>query len=213
MLALLLTAGILVIMAACGNASDESDVTKGKQQGENVDRTNDSSNRASKTKAKETEGDNAAKEDPEISNVATDEEKEDIKEKRTAPNEKKRTEQKPVSLKEKYLKKLKETKVETDQKVSSDESTYALKNLEGERFAVWDGLLNEIYKELENQLPTNKMDQLRIEQRSWLDYRDRTAKKASLKYEGGTMEQLEYVAVENILTEERCFKLVENYMK
>ncbi len=74
-------------------------------------------------------------------------------------------------------------------------------------------MLNEIYGVLEETLPTEEMEQLRIEQREWLDYRDNTAKEASLQYKGGTMEQYEYVRVENNLTQERCFELVENYMK
>ena len=78
---------------------------------------------------------------------------------------------------------------------------------------MWDGLLNEIYAVLEEQLPVEEMEQLRKEQREWIANRDAAAKEASLKYEGGTMEQLEYVAVANKLTEERCFELVEKYMK
>ena len=74
-------------------------------------------------------------------------------------------------------------------------------------------MLNEIYGVLKEQLTQEAMDQLRKEQREWIAERDATAKKASLKYEGGTMEQLEYVAVVNNLTEERCFELVEDYMK
>ncbi|WP_245837255.1 lysozyme inhibitor LprI family protein [Virgibacillus phasianinus] len=66
---------------------------------------------------------------------------------------------------------------------------------------------------MKKQLPAEKMDQLRKEQRQWIEYRDNTAKEASLKYEGGTMEQYEYVREENNLTEGRCFELVKEYMK
>lgn len=62
-------------------------------------------------------------------------------------------------------------------------------------------MLNEIYEVLKHQLPTEEMHHLRKEQREWIDYRDNTAKEASLKYKGGTMEQYEYVRVENNLTE------------
>ncbi|MCT1577786.1 lysozyme inhibitor LprI family protein [Oceanobacillus kimchii] len=119
------------------------------------------------------------------------------------------------SLKEEYLEKLYKTKKETDKirKESEDDITYALKKVEGDRYDVWDGLLNEIYGILEVQLSTKEMEALRVEQREWLEYRDNTAKEASLVYENGTMEQLEYVTVQNNLTEERCFQLVEEYMK
>ena len=119
-----------------------------------------------------------------------------------------------VDDKEVYLKKLNKTKKEMDKirRNSKGEITYALKKVEGDRFDVWDGLLNEIYEVLKKKLPSEEMDQLRKEQREWITYRDKSAKEASLKYKGGTMEQLEYTTVLNNLTEERCFELVENYM-
>ncbi|MCM3029583.1 lysozyme inhibitor LprI family protein [Niallia sp. MER 6] len=88
-----------------------------------------------------------------------------------------------------------------------------MKKVEGDRYDTWDGLVNEIYGVLQKQLPSDEMEQLRNEQRKWIEYRDSTAKAASLKYEGGTMEELEYVAVLGNLTEERCFELVEKYMQ
>lgn len=117
-----------------------------------------------------------------------------------------------VSLKEEYLKKLNDTKKDMDAIQPADSSTYALKNVEGNRYDIWDGLLNEVYGVLKKQLPSEAMEQLRKEQSEWIVYRDNTAKEASLKYKGGTMEHLEYTTVLNNLTEERCFELVEEYM-
>jgi uncharacterized protein YecT (DUF1311 family) len=74
-------------------------------------------------------------------------------------------------------------------------------------------LLNEIYGALKGQLTPEKMDQLIEEQRNWIKFRDDRALEASLKYKGGTQEQLEYVAVLANLTEKRCYELVANYMK
>ncbi|BAC12214.1 hypothetical protein [Oceanobacillus iheyensis HTE831] len=129
---------------------------------------------------------------------------------------KEQNDDKPRYLKKEYLEKLNKTKEETDKvrKESEDEITYALKKVEGDRYDnIWDGLLNEIYGVLVDQLSSEEMEALRVEQREWLEYRDNTAKEASLVYENGTMEQLEYVTVQNNLTEERCFQLVEEYMK
>lgn len=128
---------------------------------------------------------------------------------------KEQNDDKPRDLKKEYLEKLHKTKEETDKvrKESEDEITYALKKVEGDRYDIWDGLLNEIYGVLEGQLSSEEMEVLRVEQREWVEYRDNTAKEASLVYENGTMEQLEYVTVQNNLTEERCFQLVEEYMK
>ena len=112
-----------------------------------------------------------------------------------------------------YLEKLNATKKELDAVEATDSSTYALKAVAGARWETWDDLLNEIYGVLKEQLPPEEMDQLREEQRKWLTYRDESALEASLKYKGGTMEHLEYVIVLANLTEERCYDLVEKYMK
>lgn len=180
---------LLLFLAACGNA-EESNATPAE-------------NNKEETTSEETE-DNQPETD--ASEDAAEEEGE-------TPTEEEAPKTEEPSLKDDYLKKLNETKKELDALQPTDESTYALKNVEGERFDVWDGLLNEIYQVLEKQLPEEEMEQLRVEQREWIKHRDNTAKEASLEYEGGTMEQLEYTAVLNDLTEERCFELVENYMK
>lgn len=112
-----------------------------------------------------------------------------------------------------YLQKLNATKKELEEVEPTDSSTYALKAAENARWETWDNLLNEIYGVLKEQLPPEEMDQLREEQRNWLTYRDETALEASLKYKGGTMEHLEYVSVLANLTEERCYELVEKYMR
>lgn len=119
------------------------------------------------------------------------------------------------SEQEKYLAKLDESKKETDEMRENprDGTTFAMKEVEGNLYVIWDDLLNDIYGELEEQLSTEEMDELREEQRDWIDHRDATAKEESLKYKGGTAEQLEYVMVENNLTIERCFELVEEYMQ
>lgn len=117
------------------------------------------------------------------------------------------------SLKDTYLEKLNQTKEKADALEATDSSTYALKKVENDRWELWDDLLNDIYGALKEQLPTNEMEQLREEQRTWIQHRDDSALKASEKFKGGTQEQLEYVAVLANLTEERCYTLVEMYMK
>lgn len=117
--------------------------------------------------------------------------------------------------KQQYLDKLNLAKEETEQirKSSKDDVTVELKKIEGDRFDVWDGLLNEVYDALQYQLPKNEFQVLEEKQLEWIRHRDQKAKEASLKYEGGTAELLEYVMVQNDLTEERCFELVRTYMK
>jgi uncharacterized protein YecT (DUF1311 family) len=116
------------------------------------------------------------------------------------------------SLKEEYLQKLNASKKEADALEATDSSTYALKKVENDRWEIWDDRLNEIYGVLQDRLPAEEMESLREEQRDWLKERDARALEASLKYEGGTQEHLEYVAVLANLTEQRCYELVETYM-
>ncbi|MBS4209401.1 lysozyme inhibitor LprI family protein [Bacillus sp. FJAT-50079] len=189
-----------VLLAACGN----SDVDNQSQN------PNDNSSNA---------------EPPETAS-STDNTNSDIMETNNNSNEKSDTSDAPAkdedattahnsaSLKEEYLQKLNTTKKEMDeiQKNSEAAITYEMKKVEGDRYDVWDELLNEIYGVLKDQLSTDEMEQLREEQRNWINNRDAAAKEASLKYEGGTMEQLEYVTVLANLTEERCYELVEVYI-
>lgn len=117
--------------------------------------------------------------------------------------------------KQHYLEKLKSTKEEMDvlEEKSQDAITIAAKGYESDRFDTWDALLNDIYEKLSEQLSSSEMEKVRKEQLNWITYRDKTAKEASDKYNGGTGATLEYTRVENKLTEERCFTLVQNYMK
>ncbi|MBP2242151.1 uncharacterized protein YecT (DUF1311 family) [Cytobacillus eiseniae] len=83
---------------------------------------------------------------------------------------------------------------------------------QGEIYKRWDAILNEIYGELEKQLATSEMENLRIEQREWVASRDVKAKEAAAKYEGGSLASLEYVMTQTRLTKERCYELVETYL-
>lgn len=117
------------------------------------------------------------------------------------------------TLKEEYSIKLINTKIEAEKLQATDSSTYALKKVENDRWELWDKLLNEIYGALKEQLSLEEMEQLRESQREWIKDRDDQALEASLKFKGGTQEHLEYVAVLANLTEERCYELVDRYMK
>jgi uncharacterized protein YecT (DUF1311 family) len=184
----------IIMLAACGNSTDETS-GEADEQARNMEESTNTDSKENGTNSTDSEAANE-----------NDQEEAAIKEDDSPTNEE-------SSIKEEYLNKLHNTKKEMDEVEPADSSTYALKNVEGNRYDVWDGLLNEVYGVLKGQLPAEEMDQLRQEQRDWIKYRDENAKEASLKYEGGTMEHLEYVAVLANLTEDRCFELVEGYMK
>lgn len=201
-----LTVG-LAILASCGNASDESTTTNIQPP-----KSNDSTQ---KTTASPIDTNS-----PEGNTNALNTKSNDSKEIVDSPNNVQKNEENlsqnnTESLQAEYLHKLNETKIETDEmrKNPSDSSTFALKKVEGDIYDIWDGLLNEVYGVLKQQLPTEEMNRLRDEQRDWIATRDKTALESSQKYKGGTQEHLEYVVVLNNLTEKRCFELVENYMK
>jgi uncharacterized protein YecT (DUF1311 family) len=118
------------------------------------------------------------------------------------------------SQKEEYLLKLEEFESDlADLEAKSKDGTQTEMNqAQAELFGKWDTMLNEIYGVLEEQLPSEKMEALREEQRDWIEKRDATAEAEAKKYEGGTLEALEYGAVKTRLTKERCYELVEMYL-
>ncbi|MGE7983446.1 lysozyme inhibitor LprI family protein [Solibacillus sp. NPDC093137] len=120
-----------------------------------------------------------------------------------------------VSLKEKYLAKLAdvEKSVKEFDEIFDQGIQVEMTAAEGEIFSKWDMLLNEIYADLKKTLPPNDMSKLREEQRDWLEYRDEKATEDALQYKGGSMETLQYVSTQAQLTKERCYELVDLYMK
>ncbi|MER1985205.1 MAG: lysozyme inhibitor LprI family protein [Solibacillus sp.] len=116
------------------------------------------------------------------------------------------------NLKNIYSEKLRMAKQQAEALQAEDDTTLGLRKMESERLSIWDGLLNEIYSDLNEILSEDEMDVLRTEQRDWINERDSQALEASLVYEGGTMEPLVYIAVLTNITEQRCYELVENYL-
>ncbi|MCM3217700.1 DUF1311 domain-containing protein [Niallia taxi] len=184
----------LLLLAACNNSATESSTSANNEPENNSISQNEMQENANTESAEAANTNNTNTTESEKDSGANDDK---------------------VSQKEEYLTKLNTKKKEMDELRNNpeDDSTYAMKKVEGERYKAWDDLLNEIYGVLQKQLSSEEMEQLKQEQREWIKNRDSKAKEASLKYEGGTMEQLEYVAVLADLTEERCFALVEGYMK
>lgn len=78
----------------------------------------------------------------------------------------------------------------------------------------WDDALNDIYSVLKQQLNEKEMSNLKKEQRQWIIERNRTAEKAGKDCcEGGSWEPVTVVDVAAQLTKERCYELVEKYIK
>ncbi|MCM3571080.1 lysozyme inhibitor LprI family protein [Neobacillus mesonae] len=207
-----LLTGILVILAACGDISVESNAKPSKNSP--IQTANgDSSKKESTEKDKMTKEDssedtgsqrfNDQGESSSNSSTNTNDE-ESLK---SSNSDSEITEGK----KDKFLKKLNEMD-RSDRYAEAKTTKVEIEEQETQRYKKWDAALNEIYGVLKEQLRTEQMDKLREEQRNWVKHRDKAAKEASLKYKGGSMESLEYVASQASLTKERCYELVAKYM-
>lgn len=82
-----------------------------------------------------------------------------------------------------------------------------------EEFEKWDDMLNEVWSELKGQLPEEDMDKLTEEQVNWIKSKDEKSETAANEVKGGTMEPLSRVMSLAISTKERCYELVNEYMK
>lgn len=214
----MLTVGLL-LLAACENSSAESSATPDNEsEDRNGTQTANENGEAVEEEAEKDPGSNADESNQDNPKESTTEEAETTENVETANDdaaEEDSSTKSTVSKKEEYLQKLNDAKNETreQREESADGITIELKGMEGNLFDLWDGLLNEIYGVLEDQLSTEEMEQLRVEQREWIKHRDNKAEEASLEYEGGTAENLVYTTVLNDLTIERCTELIEEYMK
>ena len=125
-----------------------------------------------------------------------------------------REETKNTSKKKVYIEKLNDI----ENGLSDLDSLYAGNTIEmkaaaEEEWTRWDKALNEIYKELKNDLPEDKFKELEKEEVQWIKDRDKKAKQSSLELKGGTAEQLAYTSSLAESTKERCYELVNKYME
>lgn len=114
--------------------------------------------------------------------------------------------------KEKYIQKLNSIEEEVST-LSYDGSTVEMKETSSMVLKKWDDALNEIYGVLKTQLSSSEMESLREEQREWIVIRDAGAEESASEFEGGSMYDLEYTEALSRQTKERCYELVEIYMK
>ncbi|SFB24687.1 Protein of unknown function [Lentibacillus halodurans] len=208
---------IFVVLVACGNASEESNANSSNKsldrsttQNANGNLSNKSSKDTDKNRTENSseDTDDTHIHDQEDTSENTSANSNDGKSLTSGNSDDDVTENK----KEEYLNKLNRME-ESDKNAEAKTTISDMEEQEEERYKNWDKALNEIYGVLKEQLSTEQMDKLRKEQRNWVEHRDEAAKKASLEYEGGSTESLEYVATQASLTKERCYKLVANYMK
>lgn len=114
--------------------------------------------------------------------------------------------------KDEYLQKLNEIEDEVS-KISYDGDTLQMKEASSKVLKKWDDALNEIYAVLKSQLSSSEMELLKEEQIQWISIRDAGAEECASEFEGGTMYDLEYTEALARQTKQRCYELVDIYMK
>lgn len=186
---------LLMIMTACGNSSDKSsDPTGAVDSSQTESTTEEHLDLVDETEVNDQE--------ETTSDLAEDLPDEEASESGDDANQVSKTE---------YLEKLNQME-EADRYAESGSTIAELEEQETARYQKWDEELNRIYAILTEQLSSEAMEELREEQRDWIAFRDESAKEASLEYEGGTTESLEYIATQASLTRERCYLLVAQYL-
>ncbi|MGP4063544.1 lysozyme inhibitor LprI family protein [Oceanobacillus sp. M65] len=198
---LLLAGALILLLAACGNENDE-----GAKEANNS--MNDTDNTAEDTDENESNVEEETNMDEESDTTATEEQEED-----SEVAEEGNSEEADSDMKTIYRNKL----VDLEEELAAEEQEIgstqrALTEFAGKSFNMWDDALNEVYAELEKQLPEKEMENLRKEQREWINIRDAKAEEEAAKYEGGSMETMQYISTQAQLTKERSYELITKYM-
>lgn len=120
------------------------------------------------------------------------------------------------TAKEIYLDKLNELEVNLN--ISLKEKydsgiTLEMTEAASEEYEKWDKMLNEVYLKLEEQLSENEMNKLTENELNWIKIRDEKSEAADDKFEGGSIAP--FLRIDSLAksTKERCYELVNNYMK
>lgn len=115
--------------------------------------------------------------------------------------------------KSKYIAELDALSNECDSMRDTADNTMDMKKTASKIYNLWDDKLNEIYGLLKQQLSKSEMDALRQKQRQWISYRDSQAEAVYNEYAGGTIAPLLEMETKASLTKDRCYELVDLYMK
>lgn len=96
--------------------------------------------------------------------------------------------------------------------IYTDGSNEEIYQAEYENYQAWDKLLNEIWEVLKTQLPKAEMDEVVKIQRQWIKNKENAAETDEREY-GYDDEGIVYMSTLGQLTKERCYELVNLYMK
>lgn len=117
-----------------------------------------------------------------------------------------------VGLKAMYLQELANLEAKTDN-MFDGYTTVEMVSSASNIYKLWDDELNKIYGVLKTQLSESEMNVVRQKQRNWISYRDSKAQQDAAEFAGGSMEGLELVMSKVNTTQQRCYELVNLYLK
>ena len=101
---------------------------------------------------------------------------------------------------------------ELEEKLQSDITQLELNLTAGERYTLWDDLLNTIWDYLKKTMDEDAMRKLTSEQVQWIHEKEAAVAAETAKYEGGSMAPLAGSSVAASMTKDRVLKLME-YVK
>ena len=106
---------------------------------------------------------------------------------------------------------------EVDQQIADQRAanaaytTYDMLNMAENERQLWDSELNHIYSTIKRHIPADREEALVKDERAWIARRDAKAAEDAGRYEGGTLESVEYTASLAASTRARAYELVELY--
>lgn len=117
--------------------------------------------------------------------------------------------------KEEYLNKCQQLEEDLNSVLAEKRSgtTIEMREAAAIEYEKWDDLLNEIYEVIIKNLSQEEANALIEEEKAWIETRDSKANEAASKVAGGTMEPLLHESSLTESTKERCYQLIEKYMK
>lgn len=120
-----------------------------------------------------------------------------------------------INKKDYYTNKLNniQTKIDKDYDFQKAMTTADMRSVTGAQYKLWDDALNEIYKDLQNALPSGEKIKLKEEELSWISKKETNAQNEADKVKGGTLEPVYYGLSAVDSTKNRCYELVNKYME
>lgn len=98
---------------------------------------------------------------------------------------------------------------EIDAKLQNLTSQGDMNMASAELFRVWDDALNVVWRMLESELDSERMESLRIEERKWIADKEEQIKAAGQEFEGGSFQPTAESTMAAQLTRERVYELAK----